>query len=157
MTLRLYISSRPGQLFLGLGVLILGFVPGLPGCLNPGLIGESEATSYPDTDTSVDVDISDDDVTSTDTDTGADADADANTDVETDAGTDSEDPGGFSGYYRIINKHSGQALDVAGLSTEDGANVHQWPYLGNHNQQWKIEEVTTSYYKIIDARNKEVD
>jgi O-glycosyl hydrolase len=47
------------------------------------------------------------------------------------------------GFHRLINRHSGKALDVAGVSTADGANVHQWTYGGGGNQQWKLELVST--------------
>jgi len=43
------------------------------------------------------------------------------------------------GYYRLTAKHSGRCLDVAGVSTSNGANVQQWECHGGDNQKWKIE------------------
>jgi hypothetical protein len=45
------------------------------------------------------------------------------------------------GYYKIVARHSGKVLDVAGASLAEGAIVHQWTYASDHNQQWKIEPV----------------
>ena len=46
------------------------------------------------------------------------------------------------GYFRLTPvSSSGSALDVSGISTTDGANVHQWTWLGgnNFNQQWSFQ------------------
>ena len=51
----------------------------------------------------------------------------------------------------MISRNSGQALDVAGASTANGAAVDQWPYSGTANQQWSIISVG-GYYKLI-SRN----
>lgn len=40
--------------------------------------------------------------------------------------------------YRIINKVSGQALDVSGNNNDDGAIVHQWEYRNTSNQHWYV-------------------
>lgn len=40
--------------------------------------------------------------------------------------------------YRIINKMSGKVLDLSGYSTENGARVQQWDYVGGANQHWNI-------------------
>lgn len=45
------------------------------------------------------------------------------------------------GYFRLAPSSSiGSALDVGGASLNDGANVHQWTWLGgnNYNQQWSL-------------------
>lgn len=52
-------------------------------------------------------------------------------------------------YYKIINRNSGKALDVASKSTTDGANVQQWSYSGGDNQLFKFESTDSGYYKII--------
>ncbi|MDP9347714.1 MAG: RICIN domain-containing protein, partial [Gemmatimonadota bacterium] len=44
-----------------------------------------------------------------------------------------------NGRYKLLAKHSGKALDVAGCSTADGANVIVWPYWGGDCQRWWIE------------------
>ena len=41
----------------------------------------------------------------------------------------------------LINRYSGKALDVAKVSTADGANVQQWNYGGGDNQQWQLVAV----------------
>ena len=43
-------------------------------------------------------------------------------------------------YYRLTPVSSGgSALDVSGVSTADGANIHQWSWTGGNNQQWAIQ------------------
>ncbi|MBA2391756.1 MAG: cellulase family glycosylhydrolase, partial [Ktedonobacteraceae bacterium] len=49
-------------------------------------------------------------------------------------------PGGGGGggtYYKIINRNSGQALDISGASTSNGGMAIQWPYSSGANQQWR--------------------
>jgi len=52
------------------------------------------------------------------------------------------------GTYRLVNVHSGKALDVAGGSNSDGATVLQWPYTGSSNQRWVLSYQGDGYYKI---------
>jgi Ricin-type beta-trefoil lectin domain-like len=40
-------------------------------------------------------------------------------------------------HYKVIAKHSGKCLDIAGVSTADGANVQQWSCYGGNNQRWR--------------------
>lgn len=40
--------------------------------------------------------------------------------------------------YKIINRASGKAIDVSGFSSDDGAIVHQWDYVGGANQHWQV-------------------
>ena len=61
--------------------------------------------------------------------------------------------GSFSGYYKLLNHNSGQALDVAGASTANGASVDQWPYSGAANQQWNIVSVGSGYYKLLNRNS----
>jgi hypothetical protein len=42
------------------------------------------------------------------------------------------------GYYRLINRNSGKALDVNGGSTADGGDVIQWTWFNGNNQQWTL-------------------
>ena len=42
------------------------------------------------------------------------------------------------GVYRLVAKHSNQALDVAAISAADGAAATQWPWLGGDNQRWQL-------------------
>ena len=57
--------------------------------------------------------------------------------------------GSFTGYQKIIAKHSGKALDVFAHATTDGGAVVQWTYLGDANQQWKIESNGDGTYRIV--------
>ncbi len=61
--------------------------------------------------------------------------------------------GSFSGNYKLISRNSGQALDVIGASTANGAGVDQWPYNGGTNQQWNIVSVGGGYYKLINRNS----
>lgn len=51
-------------------------------------------------------------------------------------------------WYNIRVKHSGKLLDVAGVSTDNGANVHQWDASGGDNQKWKFENAGDGYYFV---------
>jgi len=46
----------------------------------------------------------------------------------------------------------GLALDVAGCSDDNYANVQTWAPNGAYCQQWKIEETSNGYYRLL-ARN----
>ena len=43
--------------------------------------------------------------------------------------------------YQIVNRNSGDTLEVGGQSQATPANVDQWPWLGLQNQQWKLTSV----------------
>ncbi len=58
-------------------------------------------------------------------------------------------PGFGTGYYRIVARHSGKALDVKDAGTANGAAVHQRDYVGGLNQQWQILDVGGGYHRII--------
>ncbi|MFP9060157.1 RICIN domain-containing protein [Natrialbaceae archaeon A-chndr2] len=62
---------------------------------------------------------------------------------------DDEEDESLEGTYRILADHSGKALDVADVSTDDGANVHQWEYVGGDNQHWTLEAVGDNEYRIV--------
>jgi hypothetical protein len=49
----------------------------------------------------------------------------------------------------IRAKHSGKVLDVAGISTANGAQLQQWDYLGGNNQKWRFEAVGGDYHRIV--------
>jgi len=60
----------------------------------------------------------------------------------------------YSGaYYRLLNLNSGQALDVNGGSTANGAGIIQWPQNGGNNQQWQITDNGGGYYKITNRNS----
>jgi hypothetical protein len=52
-------------------------------------------------------------------------------------------------YYRIINRNSGKVVDVSDNSTADGANVHQWTWLGATNQQWQFVATDSGYFQVV--------
>ncbi len=55
--------------------------------------------------------------------------------------------------YSIISKSSGKAMDVAGGSTEEGANVLQWNNYNTGNQRWVINSVGGNAYSIINVNS----
>jgi hypothetical protein len=57
--------------------------------------------------------------------------------------------------YRLLNRNSGQAADVNGASTTDGASVIQWPWNGGTNQQWLIINNGGGYYRIINFNSSD--
>lgn len=65
----------------------------------------------------------------------------------------------IDGRYVIVAKHSGKVLDVNGASLSGGANIQQWTYFGNTNQQWDVEPVPSttggdySYFTIRAAHS----
>ena len=63
--------------------------------------------------------------------------------------------GGFSGYYRLMARHSGKAVVVAGVSTADGANVYQWDYNDNatDNDEWELRAIDAGYYRVINRHS----
>lgn len=58
--------------------------------------------------------------------------------------------------YRIVSQVSGKVLDVDGVSSADGANVHQWTWVGGANQKWVVEDVGAGYYRLIAAHSGKV-
>lgn len=59
----------------------------------------------------------------------------------------------FAGVYEIQSASSGQALDVSGASTANGAAVVQWPYAGGRNQLWNFIPTSAGYYQIKSANS----
>ncbi len=49
----------------------------------------------------------------------------------------------------MVNRLSGKVLDVAGPSTADGANVHQWDWYELPNQEWRFEAAGDGAYRLI--------
>jgi len=60
------------------------------------------------------------------------------------------DPRGqdLSGIHTLRARHSGRCLDVAGVSRDTGANVHQWDCHGGDNQKWRFMARGGGYYQI---------
>ena len=62
--------------------------------------------------------------------------------------------GGFSGYYRVMARHSGKAMVVQSASTANAANVFQWSYGGaTANDEWEIRAIDSGYYRLINRHS----
>ena len=60
----------------------------------------------------------------------------------------------FSGYYRVMARHSGKALTVQSASTANSANVFQWTYGGSAtNDEWQLLSLGTGYYRVINRNS----
>ncbi|PZF99466.1 alpha-L-fucosidase [Micromonospora endophytica] len=53
-----------------------------------------------------------------------------------------------SGSYRIAARHSGGTVDVSGVGTADGTNIHQWQWAGANNQRWTFESTGDGYFEV---------
>ena len=53
-----------------------------------------------------------------------------------------------NGYYYIINKNSGKALDVPGGSVKEDTQPIQWDVNKNRNQQWNVIDLGSNLYRI---------
>ncbi|WP_112276878.1 non-reducing end alpha-L-arabinofuranosidase family hydrolase [Lentzea terrae] len=51
-------------------------------------------------------------------------------------------------WYVLVNRNSGKALDVAGVSSADGAAVTQWARHDGTNQQFQFVDSGDGYYRI---------
>lgn len=49
----------------------------------------------------------------------------------------------------LTNACTGKAVDVGGVSQDNGATVIQWTKHGGLNQQWKLSATDSGYYKLI--------
>ena len=56
----------------------------------------------------------------------------------------------------VLAAHSGQALDVSGVSQAAGAPVIQWPPNGGDNQRWKFESLGDGTHRIVVAHSGQV-
>lgn len=57
------------------------------------------------------------------------------------------------GYYKIIARHSGMALDVYNSEQSSGANVEQYPWKNSDNQKWVVKPAGDGYYYIVSKGN----
>ncbi|MEJ2854079.1 MULTISPECIES: RICIN domain-containing protein [unclassified Saccharothrix] len=58
-----------------------------------------------------------------------------------------------NGYYKIVNRNSGLAVDVTSGSTSDGARLIQWAYGNADNQNWRFEPVSGGAFEISSRRS----
>jgi hypothetical protein len=60
----------------------------------------------------------------------------------------------FSGYYRLMARHSGKAVVVQSASTAENANVFQWTYGGAAtNDEWELVGIGSGYYRIVNRNS----
>jgi hypothetical protein len=53
------------------------------------------------------------------------------------------------GTYRIVARHSGRALEVAGAATGNGSQIVQYDYFGGNHQRWTVTNRGNGQYSII--------
>jgi hypothetical protein len=51
-------------------------------------------------------------------------------------------------WYVLVNRGSGKVLDVSGVSTADGAPLHQWTRTDAGNQQFQFVDAGGGYFRI---------
>ncbi len=56
-------------------------------------------------------------------------------------------------WYKVLNRNSGDALDVNGQSTKAGTNIIQWPYSGGTNQQWSFTSLGSGYFTVTNRNS----
>ncbi|MEQ9364152.1 MAG: RICIN domain-containing protein, partial [Leptospirales bacterium] len=57
------------------------------------------------------------------------------------------DPTGTD-FVKIVAKHSGRALEVAGAGGGDGANVQQYDDFGGYHQRWSLQSTGDGHFRI---------
>jgi hypothetical protein len=65
-------------------------------------------------------------------------------------GTDAFYP---TAYYRLINRNSGQVVDINNASTTAGTIAIQYPGNGGTNQQWQLTATSGGYYKLANRNS----
>ena len=55
--------------------------------------------------------------------------------------------------YKLIARHSGKVLEIAGSSAANGGNAKQQAFANGNNQKWKFEAVEIGYYKLINVHS----
>jgi len=58
-----------------------------------------------------------------------------------------------NGTYKVIAKHSSQALDVDACSTAAGGNIQQWPYSGANCQRWTVTQTADGFYEFTSVNS----
>jgi hypothetical protein len=61
-------------------------------------------------------------------------------------------PGCFSGYYRLVARHSGKGLGVSGASTAEGAAVLQ-STAGGSAAEWELISLGSGYYRVMNRNS----
>jgi hypothetical protein len=55
----------------------------------------------------------------------------------------------LSGWFRLVNRRSGKALDVSGAGTADGGKIIQWTASGAVNQQWRFLPNADGSFRLL--------
>lgn len=55
--------------------------------------------------------------------------------------------------YKIINRHSGLALEIPGSSTKEGTTLDQNTYSGSNNQLWMLTATSSDTYTITNVNS----
>lgn len=58
-----------------------------------------------------------------------------------------------TGYYQILNRINGLALDGAGTGAVPGTNTKETTWAGSDNQQWQLADLGDGFYKITNRAN----
>src|SRR2546427_423274 len=51
-------------------------------------------------------------------------------------------------WYVLVNRNSGKAMDVSGVSTSDGAPVQQWARHDGSNQQFQFVDSGGGFFRL---------
>jgi hypothetical protein len=62
----------------------------------------------------------------------------------------------LSGTYEIKPVHSNKCVDVSGVSTADGANIHQWDCVGGANQKWTLTNLGGTLHEVKSVHSGKV-
>ncbi|WP_437311962.1 RICIN domain-containing protein [Sorangium sp. So ce388] len=72
--------------------------------------------------------------------------------IDTAAGTVT----GATNNFKLVNRHSGKVMEVAGASSEDGAAVVQNPDSGGDNQKWSLNYNGSGYFRLTNVKSGKV-
>ena len=61
-----------------------------------------------------------------------------------------------NGQYRMANVANGKVIDVAGISTANGAKLTLWDWLNGNNQKWTFTAAGDGYWKITAIHSRTV-
>ena len=56
----------------------------------------------------------------------------------------------------LFAKRSKPVIDVDGISTANGAKIHQWDWWGGNNQRWRMEPVGGGHVRIVAQHSNKV-
>jgi hypothetical protein len=58
--------------------------------------------------------------------------------------------------YKIVNRHSGQCLDVTGASKDDKVVLNQFPFKNAANQLWNLVQISPLKYRVTNVNSGKV-